>query len=909
MGLAPGSRVGVYEVVGKLGAGGMGEVYRARDTTLDRDVALKILPDSFATDPDRLMRFEREAKALASLNHPHIAQIHGFEQSAGASALVMELVEGEDLAERLARGAMPLDEAVPIARQIAEALEAAHEVGIIHRDLKPANVKLRPDGAVKVLDFGLAKPMPASAASDPAAVHGPTITTPAMTLHGVILGTAAYMSPEQAKGRAVDRRADIWAFGCVLYEMLAGQRAFEGEDVSDTMAAILRGEPDWKALPALPPALDHLLRRCLERDLRRRVPSMATVRFVLDASAVNDGISRGAAPVNDTKGRVPRLAIAALSLTVIVLAGLLVAMQRPADAPAAVVRFELPMPDGQVMSTARRILDISPDGQAVAYVTDQQLFVRRLSEFDPVQIQVGAAGSISSPTFSPDGAWLAFHSAADDAVKRISMQGGAPLRVCATATPLSIRWDEFGILLGMGSEGVHRCDPSGGNAEQVLRAPDGELITSPQFLPGGEALLFTAGKVAEAANVRWDRSEVVVHSLNTGSRHTVVESASDARYVPATGHLLYRSAGMLFAVPFDTATLRAAGDAVPVVEGVRRGTLGLTHMALSDSGVLIYIPGALGTNSNQRDLVVGDRGGTIMRLAVPAGPYVHVRVSPDATRLAIGTDDGKVASVWRWALDGKTAMQRLTIDGINRFPIWSPDGQWIAYSSELGGKSGIVRQRADGSSRVEWLTTAAAGELHIPESWSSDGRHLAYAVRRVAPAGQNFSLRIFSFADAKTTALDLESVQPFGAVFSPNGRWLAYSYSPGDDVNDSNRGVFVQPFPPTGARFQVPRQLVDFHPMWSRDGGELVFVASATARVMASVGVSGTTSLTFGAPARFPATVAGDRLSPEPRVFDLLPDGRIVGAIAPSEVGRTASPDLRVVLNWFEDLKQRVPTK
>ena len=907
MSFSPGTRVGAYEIIGLLGAGGMGEVYRARDTRLDRDVAVKILPSTFASDPERLLRFEREAKTLASLNHPHIAQVYGLEQTTDRAALVMELVEGEDLSDRITRGPLPIDDALGIALQISEALEAAHESRVIHRDLKPANVKLRPDGSVKVLDFGLAKPI-APAGSDVSAAPEPTITTPAMTLQGVVLGTAAYMAPEQAKGKPVDRRADIWALGCVLYEMLTGRRAFEGEDVSDTLAAILRSEPDWNRLPrALPPAITNVLKRCLERDVRRRVSSISTVRYVLAESTAETISSPAAvAPVPQSATALWRRAMVAV--TGIVIVGLIATvwyLRASPLPPAAITRFQLALPEGQVLAFARRIVDLSPDGQSLAYVTDRALFLRRFAEFDAVQLASDSAATWT-PTFSPDGAWVAFYSASERALKRVSVNGGAALRICEVPAPWTLTWDASGLLLGTGLDGVWRCHLSGAAPEQLIKPTPGEVVIAPHTLPGGDALIMTVGKAADTGGRRWDRAQIVTHALRTGERTVVINAGSDSRLLN-TGHLLYQSGGVIYAVPFDPQSRSVRGDPVAVIEGVRRGTGGPSQMTISASGSLVYLAGPVGRSGEQRVLMVGDRGGNVTRLPVAQGLYAHVRASRDGSRIAVGTDDGTTASVLIYALDGKSAMQRLTLDGRNELPIWSPDGQWLAYASNRGGRSGIYRQRADGTGGPEQLTIASEGELHVPESWSPDGRHISYAVRKTTADSTVYALWILTVATKNSVPFgDLKTTQPLGSVFSPNGRWIAYAYTASDDVSVANRGVFVQPFPATGAVFQVPRQLIDFHPMWSADGRELVFLASATAGVMAAVRVDGIGSLTFATPVQFAATLAGERLSTEPRAFDLLPDGRIIGPASGAEGTRSADTTLRVVMNWIHEFNQRV---
>jgi serine/threonine-protein kinase len=906
----------------------MGEVYRARDSRLGRDVALKVLPEAFAGDADRLMRFEREARTLASLNHPSIAQVYGIEDSTAIRALVMELVDGDDLSVRIARGAIPIDEALSLAWQVADALDAAHTAGIIHRDLKPGNIKVREDGTVKVLDFGLARALdqdPGTSRHQDLA-SSPTITSPAITRAGIILGTAAYMSPEQAKGRPVDKRADIWAFGTVLFEMLTGARAFDGEDITDTLALVLRGEPDWSKLPVgLPPPVAVLLKRCLERDLRRRLGDMSAVRFVFDelqslagptaarSADLTGTVARTPAAVTGTRWHT--LLGAALPLAVVAIAagGLATyAAKRTVPAPPApmVTRFELQLPEGQILALSRRLMALSPDGRDIAFVTDNQLFVRRLAEFETVPLPGVEAGQApTSPVYSPDGAWIAFHSGTERAIKRVSSRGGAPVGVCEIPTAVTVSWDPSGILVGGGTAGVLRCEPEGGTPQTILKATDTEIMLGPQMLPGGRSMLVTIGSTADIPAVRWDRAHVIAYELATGQRRTLVGGGSDGQYV-STGHLLYRAGGILFAAPFDPERAELRGEPVPVVEGVMRGTLGGSHVATSPTGTLAYIPGPIASNPNARELAVADRAGAVTQLPLAAGPYVHVRVSPNARVAALGSDNGKDAIVWIYAMDGQSSVRRLTLEGQNRFPIWAPDSEWITYQSDRNGDAALYRQRADGTGNAERLTTAARDESHIPESWTPDGRGLAYAVRKSDAQGPHYTLMMLDVASrASRPFAHVTSREPTGAVFSPNGRWFAYTSTPSDDVSGANRGVFVQPVPATGAVFQVPRQLVDFHPMWSADGRELLLLASTNARQMAAVRVTVDGGVKFGTPTRFPATVTGDRLSAEPRSFDLLPDGRIIGVVNRSEIVRPARTDLRIVLNWFEELKQRVPVR
>jgi hypothetical protein len=500
--LTPGHAFGAYEVLGPIGVGGMGEVYRARDTRLKRDVALKILPASFASDPERLARLQREAEVLASLNHPHIAAIYGLEDAHGVKALVMELVEGEDLAQRIARGAIPLDEALPIARQVAEALEAAHEQGIIHRDLKPANIRLRPDGTVKVLDFGLAKlTAPTSPAGSAASVSlSPTITSPAMmTGVGVLLGTAAYMSPEQAKGREADKRSDVWAFGAVLYEMLTGSRAFEGDDISDTLASVLKQEPDWTQLPSdLPPAFRTLVQRCLVKDRRQRVADIAVAQFVLtpQTAVTTESPARALDP---GRARKRALAMAAAVLLTAVLTGAGTWALMPVAAPLPVVQFAFPLPEGQQFSElASQVVAISPDGTTIVYVLNNQLYRRAVGELEAQPIPGGSVSAqLNHPAFSPDGSALAFYSVADGTLKRLPLSGGTAATITHTRNPSGITWGEGGIVFDDRLNRILRVSPSGGTLEELVRVGTNEQVLRPQILPGGDAVLFSLRSYVE----------------------------------------------------------------------------------------------------------------------------------------------------------------------------------------------------------------------------------------------------------------------------------------------------------------------------------------------------------------------------------------------------------------------------
>ena len=917
MSLAPGTRIGPYEVRSMVGAGGMGEVYRAHDTSLKRDVALKILPESFAADAEPLARFQREAEVLASLNHPHIAAIYGLQHADAITALVMELVEGEDLAERIARGAIPVDEALPIASQIAEALEAAHEQGVIHRDLKPANIKVRLDGTVKVLDFGLAKLADAPAAAIPpmSPSVSPTITSPAlMTQAGMLLGTAMYMAPEQAKGRPADRRSDVWAFGCVLYEMLTGKRAFDGDDISDTLAAVLRGQPDWTALPAdLAPATRLLLTRCLEKDHKKRIGDISTVLFLM-----NEPIAAlpAGGPMTPVWRRVVPFVATAL-VTGGIVAGVAWSLGSSSAAPV-VSRFTVPLPEGQVFTNdGRHVVAISPDGYQMVYVANGRLHLRPMANLESAPIPgTESRQGILNPVFSPDGQSIAFWVAEDLTIKRMAVNGGAAVTVCTAERPTGITWDARGILFGQGREGIKRVAAAGGKPETLVRVIEGEIAHGPQMLPDGRHVLFTVATGTSAD--RWDKAKVVLQSLDSDDRETLIDGGSDGRVLP-TGHIVYALGGTLLAVPFDLRRLKVRGTPVPILEGVRRGNTpevnpGVAHFSVSNTGALIYVPGPVSPTAADKELVRVDLKGGIQPLKLPRGRYEAPRVSPDGRYLAFATEDTKEAIVWIYDLSGTSSMRRLTVGGRNRYPIWSADGKRVAFQSDREGDLGIFWQRADGTGPAERLTTPGPGTSHLPESWSPKGDRFLFS--SATTGGRGTSLWTYSLKDRK--------VEPFGdvrlsvamlpsAVFSPDGRWVAYL------SNETGvTGVYVQPFPATGAKYPISKGRA-LSPLWSPDGKSIVYAENtsytADPRTGNLVVVSVTTepTFTFGDPVVVPTgglQTGGLSAPNSPRRFDIAPDATIIGMVeADQRSSKAGALRIEVVLNWLEELKARVPTK
>ena len=568
MALAPGTRLGPYEITAQIGVGGMGEVYRATDTKLKREVAVKVLPSALASDPERLARFQREAEVLASLNHPNIAAIYGLEEADSTKALVMELVEGPTLADRIAQGAVPVDEALPIAKQIAEALEAAHEQGIIHRDLKPANVKLRPDGVVKVLDFGLAKALEPTGAMSPGMSQAPTITTPAMTQAGMILGTAAYMSPEQVKGRAVDKRSDVWAFGAVLYEMLTGRRAFDAEDVSETLAAVLMREPDWAALPAVtPPTVTAVLRRCLQKDRKQGARDIGDVSLALEGA-----FETAAKATPDAVALQPRfplwrraLPFTATAVVVGIVAGLGVWTLRPTG-PRPLIRFTHVLPEGRALfRSGRHVVASSSGGEHFVYTANDGLYLRPMDTLEDRLLV--ATGAPIRPFVSPDGRSVGYFDLAAVQMKRVGVTGGAAGVIADVGVPYGASWGPDGTILYGQPDGIWQVSENGGEPERVIATEPGEQAFGPQRLPGGDWVLFTLARTAGAS--RWDEADIIAESLTSGERRVIRSGGSDARYVP-TGHLVYAHERVLYAVPFDLGRLDATGDPVPVAQDMGR---------------------------------------------------------------------------------------------------------------------------------------------------------------------------------------------------------------------------------------------------------------------------------------------------------------------------------------------------
>ena len=916
MSLAPGTRLGSYEVIAPLGAGGMGEVYRAKDTKLARDVALKVLPSEFAIDPDRLARFKREAQVLASLNHPHIAAIYGFEDSEDVQALVLELVEGETLGEIVARGPVPLADALAIARQIAEALETAHEQGIIHRDLKPDNVKVTPEGKIKVLDFGLAKMLEPEPARHPsfAGTMSPTLSIHA-THGGVILGTAAYMSPEQARGKPVDRRTDIWSFGCVLFEMLTGKQTFDpGETISDAVAHILTREPDWTTLPAdTPPHVRTLLRRCLQKDPQKRLPHIGLVRLELDDNAARTDVREltqtvPAAPPRSSHRRVA-LGIAALAAIAIAGAASWALMRTPAATPER-IRFSVVPPSGQpfTLNGFFRNVTISPDGRIVVYVASPNgsLMVRALDELEAVALR--GVNAASSPFMSPDGRWIGFFSQlAGGDLKKVSITGGPAVALGRfLGTPRGATWgsdDTIVFATNDLSTGLLRV-PAGGGEPKVLTKPDrarGEQDHwFPSMLPGNRAVLYT---IAPTDGIT-DNSQIGLLDLTTGESHTLIRGGSHAQYIDP-GYLVYASAGSLRAVRFDLARLAVSGDPVPVVDQVMTFGTGAGLFEVSRNGTLVFVAGGAANGmGTPRSLVWVDRRGKEEPIPAPTRTYVFARLSPDGQSVAVDIRDQE-NDIWIFDLKRPT-LRRLTFNpGPDAWPIWTPDGRRVVFSSTRGSatQGNLFWQAADGTGTAERLTTSA--NIQQPHAFSPDGQNIIVYELVPSAASDLTLLPIGTFSGRSPTGkletkplIHSPAADSAGEI-SPDGNFIAYH-----SQESGQNQVYVRPFPnvDTG-RWQISTD-TGTRPAWAANGRELFYMNADGA--MMAVPIQTTPTFSAGNPTKL---FDGQWFRGQnARTYDVAKDGRflMIKDATTNEQG-SAAASMTVVVKWVEELKQKLP--
>jgi serine/threonine-protein kinase len=902
--LSIGSRLGAYEVVALLGAGGMGEVYRARDTKLNRDVAIKVLPDLFAADLERLTRFQREAQVLASLNHANIAHIHGLEDSGAVRGLVMELVEGEDLAQRLARGPMPLHDALPVARQIAEALEAAHEQGIIHRDLKPANIKVRDDGTVKVLDFGLAKALDPAVSSSPQLTNSPTLSLQA-TQAGIILGTAAYMAPEQAHGRAADRRADIFSFGAVLFEMLAGTQAFAGESISDTLASVLKLDPDWQRLPEdTPSAIRTLLRRCLTKDRAQRLQSIGEARIVLAQPAREEPETTIGTrpPATLFRSAYPWVLATAVALIVAAIAMWGWLRPRPRETPQ-VVGFSHAASVANVVGA----VTLSNDGSRLAFVggPQRQIFVRSMDQLEATPIS--NTQDASALSFSPDGGSLSYirgdPQSSESQLMKVALTGGPAQPLVNIKSPgvwATQHWMPDGNILFVHDGALLKISANGGKPETLAtpEAADKESsYQSPQVLPGGTEVLATITTGATQFSNR-----VVALNLETRRKKVVIERFGIAHFVPSgpgslSGHLVSYDvgSGSLRAAPFDVKRLEVTAAPVTLVERIRGITGYQGSFAISGSGTLAYVPGG-SLFSSTRQIVWVDRQGGEQLIPAPLYQYNLPRLSPDGERIAIEIQtEGPQIGVYDLA---RGVLDRITTEGSNSAPMWTPDGKRVIYRSSADpGKGGVLMSvPVDRSGPPSTLTSEATAL--VPSSVSPDGGIvIGYTGGPPNVANEIAVVSLSAGAAGKPRTLLAPPFRKANVSFSPDGAWVAY------ESNQSGRGleVYVTAYPGPGSTVQISSD-GGTHPRWSRDGRQLFYRNGA--RMMA-VDVQLTPTFLPGRPE---VLFEKDYLS----YYDVAPDGKrfLMVKSAPVPSSTPSQPDqLNIVVHWVEELKARVPAK
>ena len=880
----------------------MGRVWRAHHTALKRDDALKVLPDAFAADPERLARFQREAQVLASLNHPNIAHVYGLEEADSIKALVMELVEGPTLADRIGQGPIPVDEALSIAKQIAEGLETAHAQGIIHRDLKPANIKLRSDGTVKVLDFGLAKAMEPIGSMSPTVSQSPTITTPAMTQMGVILGTAAYMSPEQARAKPVDRRCDIWAFGCVLYEMLTGRRAFEDEDVSMTLSKVLQREPDFEAFPHVPPRVCQTVRLCLRKSLRERVGDIHDVRLALEGAfeTVAPQVALATAFAQPVWRR-PLVVASAMAIVAVLVTSLAAWSLWPTVEPVTVNRFDYVLPEGQrFRNLGRAVIAFSPDGRHLVYNATGGLHLRSMDALEAQLISGTDGRDLTNPFFSPNGESVGFFE--NGQLKRIGISGGAAVVICGATNPFGVSWGPDNMILFGQPEGIMRVSANGGTPELVIKANEGEEMYGPQLLPHGDSVLFSSTRALGTS--RWDAAQIVVQSLATGMRTVVVQGGSDARYFP-TGHLVYALEGALFAVAFDVDRLAVTGGAVPQVQGVMRASgltgAGAANYGVSNGGTLVYVTRAAGLKP--RTLVWAARDGREEPLRLPQAEYGWAQVSPDGSRVAVSMADAHGnQDVWVSELARGTLSRVTTEPEIDNDPVWTPDSRRIVFPSRRkDGRFGFYLAAADGTGAAELLLQSETGGFFRAYGWSRDGNTLVFDYADPKGRGEIGNIGILSIKSGRPWKPLLQTAaHEVSPALSPDGEWIAYASD-----QTGRLEVYMERFPDLGDRRQISTD-GGVAPLWSPDGRELFYRRGDTMMVVAIVG--GGRTLSVGNPqALFQGTYFGDNNGS--RRYDIDPTGKRFLMIKENSKDEATPERLIVVQNWTEELKRLVPSR
>jgi eukaryotic-like serine/threonine-protein kinase len=861
--LNAGAKLGPYEIIGAIGAGGMGEVYRARDTRLNRIVAIKVLPAHLADRPELRERFEREARTIASLNHPHICTLHDIGQQDGIDYLVMEYLEGETLAQRLLKGPLPLEQVLEYAIEIADALDKAHRKGVTHRDLKPANIMLIKTGT-KLLDFGLAKLKQEVAPPNVKISELPTANDP-LTAQGTIIGTLQYMAPEQLEGKEVDARTDIFAFGAVVYEIATGKRAFEGKSQASLIAKILETDPPpiSSLQPMTPPALDRAVKKCLAKEPEKRWQVASDLCDELKWIA--EGGSQAAVTSPSMLSLKPAL-------------------------PGPVSRFVITLPPGQHLAglDCGPAVALSPDGTYLAYVArqggTQQLYLRAMDNLEARPIP-GTEGAVN-PFFSPDGQWVGFFAGQE--LKKVYVNGGAALTLANVVVSIGASWSSQGMIAFAPSfnTSLQQVPDSGGAPQPLSRVEKGDVSHRwPEFLPGGKAMLF----VASPTGITVSEARIAVQTIETGERKNLILAGTQPRCAPS-GHLVYVQGGNLMAAPFDPQRLTATGGAVPVVDGVLRSrTTGAAQYSFSATGSLVYVSG--GAQSAQSRLVWVSRNGAEQSLAVPARTYVFPRLSPDGRRVAVAIAE-QGTQIWLYDLSRET-LTRFTFEGnLNYATLWTPDGKRIAFESNKEGPLNIFWQLADGSGGLERLTTSE--HINAPMSWSPDAQLLAFI--EVTPT-TGLDIWVLRMSDRKAQPFLRTPFNEGTARFSPDGRWLVYM------SDESGRyEVYVQPYPGPGGKWQISTE-GGTEPMWNSNGRELFYRSGD--KVMAA-DIDTQVGFAAGKPRMLFEGQYGTAPVPIPN-YDVSPDGQSFLMLKPSEQAQ-APTQINVVLNWFEELKRRVPT-
>ena len=884
-----GKTLGNFTCTALIGKGGMGEVYQAKDQKLGRDVAIKVLPEEFARDSDRVARFQREAKLLASLNHPNIAAIYGLEEAEDTHFLVLELVEGQTLADRIKGGPVPVEESLKLALQIAEALEAAHEKGVIHRDLKPANIKVTPDGKVKVLDFGLAKAF-AGEQTDMNLSNSPTLSDLA-TQQGLILGTAAYMSPEQARGKPVDKRTDVWAFGCVLYEMLTGQAAFQGEDVTEILAAVVKSEVNLGLLPAkIHTRINELLSRCLKKEQKKRYRDIGDARYEIEQALI-DPSELFCRPVAITEPRIKARQIllwASITLILTIITGT-VAWNIKTPESHRVIRFSYELPENQFFSYPyHQSLAVSPDGTQLVYSTPEGLYLRNENEL-VAKFIFGTNETPTTPFFSPDGQWIGYFSRTNQKLKKIDIRGGVPVALCDVPEFTGASWgaDDM-IAYGEYSGPIYRIPAKGGNPETLVE--DENILAHPQILPDGKTVMFTLWK--------GNSKQVAVKSIETGERKVLFLGHS-ARYLP-TGHVVYAVENNLVAVPFDLNSLKTLSGPISIVEGVTLNPDGTSmNYAVSESGTLAYIPESA-SGWTKSTLVWVDRSGAENPIsAAPPRPYAYPRISPDGKRVALDVRDQDI-DIWIWDFARELPIRFTSNVAPDYYPVWTPDGKFIAFESTRAGGVGRIYKKASNNptGAVEPLTeninvsTAINGYFFTP-----DNEYLVFREQHSVEKGDNIGM--ISLKDNSDVKWLLETEDnERNAELHPDGEWIAYQSD-----RSGNYEIYVRPFPNVDdSEFQISNAGGEC-PLWSRNGDELFYIEPGNPAHMVTVSIVFDPKFNFGTPERLFDWQYMYNAQYQGRMYDVSRDAKHFLMIKQGQF----SPQIIIVTNWFEELKEKVP--